>query len=175
MTAIEAVIRPPLTPVRLDIIRPFERIGRDDVSLVGGKGANLGEMTRCGLPVPEGFVVTILAYARFLAHNALSEDIRKRLASLDVDDTSALQRAAEGVRALIMNGAFPDDVRDAILTAYRELRGTDSADLPLAVRSSATAEDTGGFSFAGMFESFLNVRGEEDLLNHVRACWASTF
>ena len=175
MTALEAVIDKPKTPLQLELIRPFARIGRNDVSLVGGKGANLGEMTQCGLPVPDGFVVTVLAYSRFLAHNALSERIRRVLASLDVDDTNALQRAASAVRELIMNGELPDDVQNAVLAAYRQLRGNDSADPPLAVRSSATAEDTGAFSFAGMFESFLNVQGEEDLLNHVRACWASSF
>jgi pyruvate,water dikinase len=175
MTAIAEVVSKPATPAQLEIVRPFSRIGREDVSLVGGKGANLGEMTRCDLPVPTGFVVTVLAYARFLAHNALSEKIRRLLGSLDVDDTEALQRAATAVRGLILNGALPADVRDAVLDAYHELRGTDPADPPLAVRSSATAEDTGEFSFAGMFESFLNVRGEEDLLKNVRACWASTF
>src|SRR5689334_19531367 len=77
-----------------EMVRPFSHIGREDVALVGGKGANLGEMTGVGLPVPPGFVVTVDAYARFLAHNQLAEKIRELLETLDVDDTSALQRAA---------------------------------------------------------------------------------
>ena len=158
-----------------EIVRTFANIGREDVSLVGGKGANLGEMTQSGLPVPDGFVVTVVGYARFLAHNELTERIHGVLETLDVDDTAALQRAASTIRDLIVHGDLPDDVRDTVLHAYGELRGSAEKEPPLAVRSSATAEDTGDFSFAGMFESFLNVRGEDDLLKHLRACWASTF
>ena len=158
-----------------EMVRPFSHIGREDVALVGGKGANLGEMTGVGLPVPPGFVVTVAAYGRFLVHNQLAETIRQLLDTLDVDDTLALQRAAAAARELILNGAIPADVRSAVLTAYRELQGSDHNEPPVAVRSSATAEDAGGFSFAGMFESFLNVRGDEDLLGRLRSCWASAF
>jgi len=159
----------------LELVRPFSDIGRSDIALVGGKGANLGEMTRTGLPVPPGFVITVNGYARFLEYNALSERIRGLIDNIDVDDTAALQRAAAAIRELILKGQMPVDVREAILDGYRDLSASHGPDSIVAVRSSATAEDTGDFSFAGMFESFLDVRGEDDLLERVRACWASTF
>ena len=159
----------------LDLVRPFADIGREDVPLVGGKGANLGEMTHIGLPVPSGFVLTIAGYARYLEANQLTQKIAHLVDGLDVDDTTALQRTATAIRELMLNGHFPDDLRDPVLRAYAALDQTGEADPIVAVRSSATAEDTGDFSFAGMFESFLNVRGETDLIDRVRACWASTF
>jgi len=159
----------------LELVRPFSDIGRSDIALVGGKGANLGEMTRTGLPVPPGFVITVNGYARFLEYNDLSERIRGLIEHIDVDDTAALQRAAAAIRELILEGQMPVDVREAILDGYRDLSASHGPDSIVAVRSSATAEDTGDFSFAGMFESFLDVRGEDDLLERVRACWASTF
>jgi pyruvate,water dikinase len=165
----------PAVSESVELVRPLSHIGRGDIALVGGKGANLGEMTRTGLPVPPGFVITIAGYARFLEHNRLSERIGKLVEHLDVDDTSALQGAAASIRELILNGQVPDDVHRAILEGYQDLRGAGGADPVVAVRSSATAEDTGDFSFAGMFESFLDVQGETDLLARVRACWASTF
>ena len=158
-----------------DLVRTFAQIGREDIAIVGGKGANLGEMSRSGLPVPGGFVVTVAGYESFLAHNDLAEKIKRLVTMLDVDDTAALQHAAAAIRDLILKAPLPDDVRQAVLDGYRELRGSDHESLPLAVRSSATAEDTADVSFAGMFESFLNVRGDDDLLDHVRACWASGF
>jgi pyruvate,water dikinase len=159
----------------LDIVRPFAEIGREDVALVGGKGANLGEMSRTGLPVPPGFVLTVAGYARFLEHNGLSEKIGRLIEHLDVDDTDALQRTASTIHESMLNGQLPGDVRDAVLGAYHELCLSGETEPLVAVRSSATAEDTGDFSFAGMFESFLNVKGEASLLDRVRACWASTF
>ena len=166
---------PQAAPPRLPAVVPFAAIGRADVGVVGGKGANLGEMARIGLPVPNGFVVTIAAYASFLANNELSDKIRRLLDGLDVDDTSALQRAASTVRELILTGEIPVEVRDAVGDAYRHLATAGEADATVAVRSSATAEDTGDFSFAGMFESFINITGEAELLAHMRRCWASTF
>jgi pyruvate,water dikinase len=158
------------------LVRPFEEIGRSDIASVGGKGANLGELTRAMLPVPRGFVVTTDAYGRFLAADALGERVSAALAELDVDDPPALQACAERVRTMVREAAIPGEVRDAVTEAYRSLTSTSRGGTPfVAVRSSATAEDTGQFSFAGMFESFLNVRGDEDLLRALRDCWASTF
>lgn len=158
------------------LVRWFGDIDRRDINAVGGKGANLGELTRAGLPVPPGFVITVEAYDQFLAANHLDERIDALLESMDVNDPNALQRTTVALRELVLTADVPDDVRSSIQSAYRELgarQGTTPA--IVAVRSSATAEDTGQFSFAGMFESFLNVQGDEELIGVVRKCWASTF
>src|SRR6478672_4671476 len=118
----------------LELVRPFSDIGRSDIALVGGKGANLGEMTRTGLPVPPGFVITVNGYARFLEYNALSERIRGLIDNIDVDDTAALQRAAAAIRELILKGQMPVDVREAILDGYRDLSASHGPDSIVAVR-----------------------------------------
>ncbi|MGH7615941.1 MAG: PEP/pyruvate-binding domain-containing protein, partial [Gemmatimonadaceae bacterium] len=157
------------------LIRPFASIRRADVPTVGGKGANLGEMVAAGLPVPPGFVLAIEAYRRFYVANELGPIVGAELATLNADDPTALDRASARLRASIADGEVPDDMLHEILTAYRSLVGTGPAVGRVAVRSSATAEDTAQFSFAGMFESFLNVTGEDGLIEAVKACWASTF
>ncbi|HEX7122821.1 MAG TPA: phosphoenolpyruvate synthase [Gemmatimonadaceae bacterium] len=157
------------------LIRTFEEIDRRDLPLVGGKGANLGEMTRAGFPVPPGFVVTIDAYQRAWDESGLGEAVSEELRQLNVADPASLQESAARIRRLVAEIAIPEELRDQIVRAYRAL-AREGEDTPaVAVRSSATAEDTTEFSFAGMFESFLNVRGEEALLRAVRSCWASTF
>ncbi|HKW48338.1 MAG TPA: PEP/pyruvate-binding domain-containing protein, partial [Gemmatimonadaceae bacterium] len=130
-------------PPQLKIVLPFAEIGREDVGIVGGKGANLGEMARFGLPVPNGFVATVAAYATFLAHNELSGRIQRLVDGLDVDNTASLQSAAAAVRELILTGEIPAEVRDALVAAYRDLSIGGDAAATVAVRSSATAEDTG--------------------------------
>jgi pyruvate,water dikinase len=182
------------TPVGIDVIEPesmagpaghpdvatlvrwFDTIDRTDTSTVGGKGANLGELTRAGLPVPPGFVVTVDAYDQFLTANDLGNRIDALLNEMDVNDPAALQSTAESLRKLVLTADVPDKLRSSIQAAYRELGARQGASpVRVAVRSSATAEDTGQFSFAGMFESFLNVQGDEELIHVVRKCWASTF
>ncbi|HET7563683.1 MAG TPA: PEP/pyruvate-binding domain-containing protein, partial [Gemmatimonadaceae bacterium] len=159
-----------------NVVTPFEAIGREDTPTVGGKGANLGEMLHAGLPVPPGFVITIEAYHRFCEHGELGAEIAARLASVDVDDPDSLQQASRALRDLVLGTGIPDDLRAELVDAYRTLSNDHDDGAPLvAVRSSATAEDTVQFSFAGMFESFLNVRGEAALLRRVKECWASTF
>lgn len=157
-------------------IRWFRDLARADVGRVGGKGANLGEMTRAGLPVPPGFVVDIGGYARFRAESGIAAAIDAELSRLSVDDTAALQSASHRLRTLVAEAEVPASLRTALYHAYRRLgEAHGTTDVSVAVRSSATAEDTAEFSFAGMFESFLNVAGEEALLRAVKACWASTF
>ncbi|HZQ99534.1 MAG TPA: phosphoenolpyruvate synthase [Chloroflexota bacterium] len=157
-------------------VRRFEELGRDDVPLVGGKGANLGEMTRAELPVPPGVVLTVDAYQRFYDANHLGQRVDAALAALDVDDSAALQAAADRLQAMVLAAPVPDDVRAEIEAAYAELaERTGQAEPFVAVRSSATAEDTPHFSFAGMLRTFLNVRGVDALVDAVRGCWASTF
>jgi pyruvate,water dikinase len=154
-------------------IRPFGGLSRADVDFAGGKGANLGELTAAGFPVPPGFVVGAPVYAEFVSATGLRERIEARLEGLDVDDPDALAEAATDVRRLVDAEPVPEAIAAAIREAYRELAG--GSDAPVAVRSSATAEDTEAASFAGMNETFLNVRGEDDVLAAVRRCWSSLF
>ena len=158
----------------VESVLPFDYLGRADVSFAGGKGANLGELTAAGLPVPPGFVVGAPAYAAFCDDTGLRGRIAARLADLDVDDTAALERAAAEVRAEIEREPIPEWLAKRILGAYEDLVG-EELEAPVAVRSSATAEDSESASFAGMNETLLNVRGGETLLDAVRSCWSSLF
>ncbi len=153
----------------------FNELAKGDVNVAGGKGANLGEMTQAGLPVPPGFVVTTPAYRRFTEATGILDQIKERLRDLDVDDNTALQQTAAEVKHMVVEAEIPADVAKLIATAYGELCQQEGEELYVAVRSSATAEDTAEASFAGMNETFLNVRGEEDLLLSVKKCWASLY
>ncbi|HZD60792.1 MAG TPA: PEP/pyruvate-binding domain-containing protein, partial [Anaerolineae bacterium] len=152
----------------------FSDVGKDDVSLVGGKGANLGEMTRAGLPVPPGFIVTAKAYYGFLDIAGLRDRIAQILANLDYDDNQALGRASDTIKRLITSAEMPKDVAEEIKKAYRDLSGPEE-DMYVAVRSSATAEDLPKASFAGQQATFLNVKGEENVVDAVQRAWASLF
>lgn len=154
----------------------FEDVGRHDVALVGGKGANLGEMLRAGLPVPPGFVVTSEAFRMFYKSAGLSTEVERRLERLDVDDTKALQAASAELQNLVRVTSVPNEVRAAIVEAYERLGRREGVTAPfVAVRSSATAEDSAEHSFAGMFRSLLNVRGPDAVVEATRECWASLF
>ncbi len=155
-------------------IRSFAELGRGDVAFAGGKGANLGELTLAGFPVPEGFVVGAPVYAAFVEQTGLRDRIEARLQGLDVDDSAALEAAAKDIRGLVEDEVVPDTIAAAIRSAYEELVRVET-DGPVAVRSSATAEDTEAASFAGMNETFLNTRGSEAVLVAVRRCWSSLF
>ena len=157
-------------------VRWFETLTKADTPIAGGKGANLGEMTRAGLPVPPGFVITVAAYQRFYEASGLTGEITERIGRLELDDPDRLRAGAEALQRLVRRAPVPDDVRDAIAAAYEELvaRVPDAQGF-VSVRSSATVEDSAQFSFAGMFESFLNVRGPDELVRHVKDCWASSF
>jgi len=152
----------------------FDRLARGDVAFAGGKGANLGELTAAGLPVPPGFVIGAPAYATFCEETGLRARIAARLADLDVEDTAALERASKEVRAEIEREPIPEWLADRISVAYEELVA-EAGEAPVAVRSSATAEDSESASFAGMNETLLNVRGAGALLGAVRICWSSLF
>ncbi|MBV9880699.1 MAG: phosphoenolpyruvate synthase [Gemmatirosa sp.] len=170
----------PLTAAPPPCVRWFSDLSRADVAVAGGKGANLGEMTRAGLPVPPGFVVTADAYRRFADASGLTPQIAARLARLNADDPDALRAASQALQALVRGAPTPDDVREAVLAAYaalgRHVPNDASADDPLvAVRSSGTVEDGAQSSFAGMFQSTLNVRGADALLRAIKDCWASAF
>jgi pyruvate,water dikinase len=163
-----------VTASRTDLLRSFDQLSRADVPFAGGKGANLGELTAAGLPVPPGFVVGAPAYAAFCDANGLRMRLERLLDDVDVDDSEALRVAAEEARSMVEQEAMPDDLREEISRAYEDLAGG-SPDTPVAVRSSATAEDTESASFAGMNETYLNIRGADDVVESVRRCWASLF
>lgn len=158
-----------------DLIVEFARARRSDVAAIGGKGANLGEMTAAGLPVPPGFVLSIDAYGQFYESNQLGPKVAAKLTGLDPDNPAELDRHASALRQMVQSGIVPDSLRIAIESAYDNLLKGQPQPARVAVRSSATAEDTAQFSFAGMFESFLNVSGKSALIESVKACWASTF
>ncbi|MHA6779686.1 PEP/pyruvate-binding domain-containing protein [Pseudonocardia saturnea] len=145
----------------------FDEIGAGDVAESGGKGANLGELTRAGIPVPPGFVVTTAAYDEFVAAHDLAATVAGIAARPADDDTAAFEAAAAEIRGLFAAGAVPDGIAGAVDAAYRDLGGA------VAVRSSATAEDLADASFAGQQDTFLNVRGADAVRAAVLACWAS--
>ena len=159
---------------RVQAVRRFADLRVGDVDYAGGKGANLGELTAAGLPVPPGFVVGAPAYATFCEETGLRARLDELLAKVDVEDTAALAAAAEQARALVDQTPMSGWLEAEIRSAYAELaRADDQA--PVAVRSSATAEDTASASFAGMNETFLNVRGADSVIDAVRSCWRSLF
>lgn len=152
----------------------FKDIDKSDLPLVGGKGANLGEMTQAGFPVPDGFAVTVESYDRFIEQNNLHGEINDLLKDLDRNDPVQLQKVSQKIQKKIERGDIPDDVRKDIIKAYKKLSGRFNKAL-VATRSSATAEDLPGASFAGQQATFLNVKGENSLLDNIRLCWASLF
>ena len=153
-----------------DVVIPFDRLSADDVEIAGGKGANLGEVTRAGLPVPPGFVVTAPAYLQAMESGGVRAELGSAAAGLDADDPAALSATAVHMQDLVRKAGIPDALRRSILDAYHVLGGG-----LVAVRSSATAEDTAGTSFAGMNETFTNVEGDDTLIERVVGCWASLF
>lgn len=153
----------------------FKDVTKDDVALVGGKGANLGEMTRAGFPVPQGFILTAEAYRQFIRENKLEEHIRALLLPLDYSDTKALDKTAQKIQSLITKGKLSEQLVDRVFHAYQTLSPSSRSHALVAVRSSATAEDLPGASFAGQQETFLNVQGEANLLLKIKEAWASLF
>ncbi len=153
----------------------FSEVGKGDGGIVGGKGANLGEMTKAGIPVPNGFIVTAQAYFAFLKETDLKEKIRKILDPLDVSDSEKLQKASRRVHDLVMHEEMPDDIASPILDAYSNMGKMFASDPYVAIRSSATAEDLPDASFAGQQETFLNISGDASVVYYVRKAWASLF
>ena len=152
----------------------FKEIDKHDLPLVGGKGANLGEMAQSGFPVPDGFAVTVQAYDDFIAHNNLFEYINDEIKRVDVAKSDELQDVAKRIQKRIVKADIPDEVARETIKAYKKLSGRFRKSL-IAVRSSATAEDLPDASFAGQQATFLNIKGDASLLNSVRECWASLF
>ncbi|HHH80354.1 MAG TPA: phosphoenolpyruvate synthase, partial [Thermoplasmatales archaeon] len=160
-------------------IKWFEELGIDDVPLVGGKNASLGEMIRNlsekGVSVPSGFAITAYAYKYTVEKAGIDKKIREILSDLDTHDVNNLAERGEKIRNLIKNTPLPKELEEEIRTYYREMEKRYGENVDVAVRSSATAEDLPDASFAGQQETYLNVRGEEELLEKVRECFASLF
>ncbi|MDP2920606.1 MAG: phosphoenolpyruvate synthase [Dehalococcoidia bacterium] len=148
----------------------FKEVTKNDIPLVGGKGANLGEMTNAGIPVPPGFIVTADAYYKFLKEAGITEKIRHLLAPLDSNNSKQLQGISVKVKETIIKARMPAVLAREIREHYKEMgRGL------VAVRSSATAEDLPDASFAGQQTTFLNISGEDEVVKAVQKCWASLF
>jgi pyruvate,water dikinase len=160
-----------------DYVIPFERLGRRDLDTVGGKNSSLGEMisslARSGVRVPGGFATTALAYREFLAQGGLDDRIRKELAGLDVEDVAKLAATGARIREWILSTPLQKAFHQAVIEQLRVMGG--GKEIPVAVRSSATAEDLPEASFAGQQETFLNVRGEADVLKAMHEVFASLF
>ncbi|MBC8198855.1 MAG: phosphoenolpyruvate synthase [Desulfobacteraceae bacterium] len=157
----------------------FDDISIEDIPMVGGKNASLGEMyqklTSKGVTVPHGFAITAYAYQYLLKSAGIEDGIKDALAGLDTHDMKNLQERGKKARNIIRSAEFPDDLRQAIVESYKKMEEEYGADVDVAVRSSATAEDLPDASFAGQQETFLNVRGPDDLIDNCRKCFASLF
>ncbi|RMF55579.1 hypothetical protein D6745_01745, partial [Candidatus Woesearchaeota archaeon] len=157
------------TRYRPDLIVWFREIDKSDIPLVGGKGANLGEMFS-KFPVPNGFCVTVNAYKQFLDETGIGAHIHGLLDKVDVENTSQLENTSKKIRELILKQEFPEGIKKEIIANYKKLKIK-----KVAVRSSATAEDLPGASFAGQQDTYLNVKGEKEVVRAVQKCWASLF
>jgi pyruvate, water dikinase len=155
----------------MEQIRWFDRLSLADVAAAGGKGANLGELTTAGFPVPPGFVITASAYVHAIDQSGARATLRSQLSELDADDAASVARVGAACRDAIGATKPPSELAEAIVAAYRVM----GDDVSVAVRSSGTSEDTGATSFAGMNATFTNVIGDEELLQRVVDCWASLY
>jgi len=163
----------------MSFIRFFDQISLDDVPLVGGKGASLGELYRSlkplGVPVPGGYAITAPAYRKLIADAGLKDKIAAALMGLDPTDVAELARRGAAIRKMVAEAPVPAEIAAEVVQAYAKLSGGAPKGIDVAVRSSATAEDLPDASFAGQHDTFLHIQGTEALLAAVRRCWASLF
>ena len=161
-----------------DLVLWFENLRNTDVPIVGGKNASLGEMINAGLPVPPGFAVTAYSYEKFIEETRIAEKIYAIIKETvtDPNDPKQYDTASKRIRELIEKSSMPKDIENAVKSAYKKLcKRLNLKDAFVAVRSSATAEDLPDASFAGQQETFLNVKGADDLVDKVVKCWSSLF
>jgi pyruvate,water dikinase len=153
----------------------FEKAGKEALALVGGKNASLGELIKADIPVPPGFSVTTEAYLEFLS-GGIQDKIQEILSRSDLQNVASLENASKAIRELMASTPMPKRIEEDIISNYQALAQVfDAPDLPVAVRSSATAEDLPGASFAGQQDTFLWVRGSEELLKKIKLCMSSLF
>lgn len=154
----------------------FEELRKEDVDVAGGKGANLGELTQAGIPVPPGFVVTSKTYDQFIKETGIFDEIMDILNALDVNNNKELQAASVKIKDIIVKTRMPDEIRTIVVEAYNALcHRIGKDDVFVAIRSSATAEDLPEASFAGQQDTYLNIRGSDEVVEYVQKCWASLF
>ena len=159
-----------------ELIVWYDRYDPAQKPLVGGKNASLGEMMMAELPVPPGFALTIDAYQQLWSDRSLVDEVNGLLQSIDHDDVRANIETSRRIRVAIEARPMPNEVADAIRNSYRSLcEHCEVEDVPVAVRSSATAEDLPDASFAGQQDTFLWIRGADEVVDHVRRCWSSLF
>lgn len=150
-------------------VKKFNQISKKDVAIAGGKGASLGEMTKAQMPIPPGFVLLATAFERFLEETDLMQELEASLSLINYQDINSVDRNSATIRSLIKQAEMPKDLEQEIVKAFKDLGS------PLvAVRSSATAEDSSDASWAGELESYLNTN-EKKLLENVKLCWSSLF
>ncbi len=164
----------------LDSVAPkvcsFEECGKDSVQLVGGKCASLGELINAGVRVPPGFALTTRGYAQFMREAGIQAEVAGLLDGLDHEDMDKLEEASHAIREMIESRPLPIELEDLIAEAYRKLSVRCYLPaVPVAVRSSATAEDLPGASFAGQQDTYLWIRGVDDVIHHVRRCISSLY
>ncbi|HZJ18295.1 MAG TPA: phosphoenolpyruvate synthase [Patescibacteria group bacterium] len=152
----------------------FSDVDKDDVNIVGGKGANLGEMTQAKFPVPPGFIVTANAYYNFLKDNNLETKIKHLINTVNFEKQDSIEQVSKHIKKEIMQGEISEELKNDVYKAYKALGGV-FKDALVAVRSSATAEDLATASFAGQQETYLNIKGEGNLIDNIRKGWASLF
>lgn len=175
-------------------VKWFSELTKNNISVAGGKGANLGEMFINKFPVPQGYVVTAQAYEYYLEKSDLNQEIKRIISELDVDDTADLNEGSRKIRSLIESGQMPLDLKEEILEGYKILSDENFGNLNyninssalsilrnshepifVSVRSSATTEDLADASFAGQQDSFLNIKGESNLIEHIKKCFSSLY
>lgn len=167
-----------MTETKADMVIWFEDLKKTDIPIVGGKNANLGEMISAGIPVPPGFAITAHAYKQFIEETGIAEKIYSiiRETVTNQSDPKKYEEVSKKIRALIESTPMPKKIEKAIRTAYRELcKKLNANEVSVAVRSSATAEDLPDASFAGQQETYLNVFGEDEVIEKTVKCWSSLF
>ncbi len=174
----QAVARAPASPARagLPVVCWFQDCRKDSVPLVGGKCASLGELIGAGVRVPPGFALTTEGYRRFIAGAGIARELRALLDGVDLNDLAALEAASAQIRAVIEAHAFSTEIEDQVAECYRKLSLQCAMPAaPVAVRSSATAEDLADASFAGQQDTYLWIRGVDEVLHHMRRCISSLY
>ncbi len=168
------MLREVLRSMTYKYIKWFDEISKEDIPIVGGKGANLGELTQKGVSVPPGFCITAKAYSDFISKEELGDKIKRKIEGLDIEDSAKLQMRSLEIRDIINSSPMPNEIKEEIERAYKEFSVKTEIENPfVAVRSSATAEDLPEASFAGQQDTYLHISKIDEVLRYTRKCWAS--